>query len=119
MLLRSKLSRDWIHYLPFVTDALNNTPLKKIGFLKPLDIQSEADTIKVESALRSHGLKPLELPTFQEQNENQKSMKLKRKISKLTHFAILILVKISSTNPSMFLYAKTNIVSYCKSSIFL
>ena len=73
MVLRSKLSKDWPNYLPLVTESLNNTPLKKIGFLRPIDIQSEADTIKVENALRSHGLKPLELPTFQEQNENQKN----------------------------------------------
>ena len=43
MILRSKLSKDWPHYLPIVTNSLNNTPLKKIGFLKPCDIQSEAD----------------------------------------------------------------------------
>ena len=89
MLLRSKLSRDWIHYLPFVTDALNNTPLKKIGFLKPLDIQSEADTIKVESALRSHGLKPLELPTFQEQNVNQKKYEAQKKNIQVNTFCYL------------------------------
>ena len=79
MILRSKLSKDWIHYLPIVTEAFNNTPLKKLGFLKPSDIQSEADTIKVENALKSHGLKPIELPTFQEQNKNQQTYEAKAK----------------------------------------
>ena len=79
MILRSKLSKDWPHYLPIVTNSFNNTPLKKIGFLKPCDIQREADNIKVENALKSHGLKPLALPTFQEQNKNQEKYEAKSK----------------------------------------
>lgn len=89
MILRAKLSKDWIHYLPIVTESFNNTPLKKLGYLKPSDIQSEADTIKVESALRSHGLKPLELPTFQEQNENQKKYEAQKKNIQVNTFCYL------------------------------
>ena len=87
--LRSELSKDWIHYLPIVTESLNNTPLKKIGFLKPSDIQSEADTIKVENALRRHSLKPLELPTFQEQNKNQQKYEARSKNIQVNSYCYL------------------------------
>ena len=50
MMLRSELSKDWIHYLPIVTNSLNNSPLESLGFLKPSDIRTEADSIKVDQA---------------------------------------------------------------------
>lgn len=71
MTCRSELSKDWVKFLPIVTEAFNNTPLKKLGFLKPSDIQSETDSVRVNAALKEHGLKQPVLPTFQEQNKNQ------------------------------------------------
>ena len=71
-MLRSELSRDWIHYLPIVTNSLNNSPIESLGFLKPNDIRTEADSAKVDQALQLNGIPSKEtLPTFQEQNENQ------------------------------------------------
>ena len=71
MTLRSELSKDWPHYLPIITKSLNDTPVESLGFLKPSDIKSELDTVKVDEALKLHGLQKRKLPTFQEQNENQ------------------------------------------------
>ena len=66
MMLRSELSKNWIHYLPIVTNSLNNSPLESLGFLKPSDIRTEADSVKVDEALRKNGISPKEsLPTFQ------------------------------------------------------
>ena len=71
-MLRSELSRDWIHYLPIVTNSLNNSPIESLGFLKPNDIRTEADSARVDQALQLNGIPSKEtLPTFQEQNENQ------------------------------------------------
>lgn len=80
MMLRSELSKNWIHYLPIVTNSLNNSPLESLGFLKPSDIRTEADSVKVDEALRKNGISPKEsLPTFQEQNENQKNYEQNKK----------------------------------------
>ena len=79
-MLRSELSKNWIHYLPIVTNSLNNSPLESLGFLKPSDIRTEADSVKVDEALRKNGISPKEsLPTFQEQNENQKNYEQNKK----------------------------------------
>ena len=80
MMLRSELSKDWIHYLPIVTNSLNNSPLESLGFLKPSDIRTEADSIKVDQALALNEITPKEtLPTFEEQNENQKNYEKNKK----------------------------------------
>ena len=79
MVLRSELSKDWIHYLPIVTKSINNTPLKKLGYLRPIDIQTEADSVKVENALKTHGLEKVTLPTYQEQNKNQAKYEANKK----------------------------------------
>ena len=71
MTLWSELSKNWPHYLPIITKSLNDTPVESLGFLKPSDIKSELDSVKVDEALKLHGLNKRNLPTFQEQNENQ------------------------------------------------
>ena len=79
-MLRSELSKDWIHYLPIVTNSLNNSPLESLGFLKPSDIRTEADSIKVDQALALNEITRKEtLPTFEEQNENQKNYEKNKK----------------------------------------
>ena len=79
MTLRSELSKNWPYYLPIITKSLNDTPVESLGFLKPSDIKSELDTVKVDEALKLHGLKKRILPTFQEQNENQRTYEENRK----------------------------------------
>ena len=72
MTLRSELSKNWPYYLPIITKSLNDMPVESLGFLKPSDIKSEADSVKVDEALKSHNLTKRLLPSFQEQNENQR-----------------------------------------------
>ena len=71
--LRSKLSADWPHYLPFVVSALNERPLQKLGFLSPSDIQSSLDDVKVQQALKAHKLKSYSQPDWRTQEKNQSS----------------------------------------------
>ena len=79
MTLRSELSKNWPHYLPIITKSLNDGPVASLGFLKPSDIKSEADSAKVDEALKSHHLTKRVLPTFQEQNENQQRYEANKK----------------------------------------
>ena len=73
MLLRSQLSQDWPHYLPIVTESLNNSPLKKLGYLKPNDVTTEADTVWVEKARKDNHIEVTKLPNFDKQKQNQES----------------------------------------------
>lgn len=70
-LLKSELSKDWVKFLPRVTESLNSSPLERLGFLTPNDVRTEADTVWVEKALKEHNIKRAEIPTFQEQRKNQ------------------------------------------------
>ena len=58
MMLRSELSKNWIHYLPIVTNSLNNSPLESLGFLKPSDIRTEADSVKAYLVEHSYSSGP-------------------------------------------------------------
>ena len=81
MLLRGQLSHNWVKYLPIVTKSLNDSPLKKLGYLTPSDITDPYDSISVDKALKAHNLQPKILPSYKEQQMNQvkaeKSSKLK------------------------------------------
>jgi hypothetical protein len=72
-LLRGSLSQDWVKYLPKVVNDYNNTPIKKLGWLKPNSIQSESDSVKVAKARAENDIKVYSEPTFQAQRENQKT----------------------------------------------
>jgi len=67
MLLRSKLSENWVKYLPIVVKSLNDLPLKKLGFLKPKDIINEASTVAVTEAKKLELIPTFKQPTFDEQ----------------------------------------------------
>jgi len=71
MLMRSKLTNNWPKYLPAVVWALNQRPLKRIGYLKPADINSELDDIKVQEALAEHKIEPFNQPDWRTQEKNQ------------------------------------------------
>jgi len=79
-LLRGTLSQDWPSYIEKIVSDYNNTPLKKISFLKPNEINSKFDSKKIRDALSSQGLHQPNQPTYKdlqgsqetyEQNKNQ------------------------------------------------
>jgi hypothetical protein len=71
MLMRSKLTSNWPKYLQAIVDALNQRPLKRIGYLKPADINSDLDDIKVQQALSDHKIEPYRQPDWRTQEKNQ------------------------------------------------
>ncbi len=67
-LCRVLLTNNWPKYLKTVVQALNNTPNKAIGFLKPSEIKSPLDDPKIDAVV---GV-PEDI-TFQDQIRNQES----------------------------------------------
>lgn len=73
MLMRSKLTTFWSKYLPDVVKALNERPLKRLGYLRPSDVSSPLDAVKVQEARRNHNIKVYEEPDWRTQEKNQKA----------------------------------------------
>ena len=71
MILRSELSKNWVKYVRIVAEQYNNTPLKKLGYLKPNNITSVGDSASVDYNRRQEGVKEEFLqPNFEEQRRN-------------------------------------------------
>ena len=79
MLLRGTLSKNWVAHLEKICDDMNNTPLKRLGWLKPSDINTIGDSIRVDEAKKAHNIPILKEPSFQEQQKNQKTYELDSK----------------------------------------
>ena len=73
LMLRSGLSKDWIKYLPNVVNSYNSTPLKKLGFLKPNDINTEFDSVLVDAKKQQQNISSFQEPTITDQIKNQKT----------------------------------------------
>lgn len=70
MLLRSQLSQNWVKYIQIIVNQYNDTPLKKLGFLKPNDIKSDRDTVSVTLSRKLNGIEAYRQPDFKTQAEN-------------------------------------------------
>jgi len=70
-LLGGILSHDWPFYLEKVVEDYNNTPLKKIGYLKPNQVTSIFDSEKVRNALKSNNILVKDEPDYKTQRKNQ------------------------------------------------
>lgn len=70
-ILRGSLSQDWPAFIENVAIDHNNTPQKKLGFLKPNDINTPYDSAKVTKARQLFNIKSFDLPSFKEQLDNQ------------------------------------------------
>ena len=79
MLLRGTLSKNWVSQLPKICDSFNNTPLKRLGWLKPNDINTLIDAVRVNEAKKKFGIPVLSEPSFKEQQENQISYENNKK----------------------------------------
>lgn len=71
-ILRSNLTQNWIDLLSKICEDYNNTPNKKLGWLKPNDINTIYDSAKVLKAKKELGIKTYHEPSYKEQNLNQK-----------------------------------------------
>ena len=72
MILRGILSQNWPKYLPTVVKSLNDTPLKKLGYLKPNSIHSEIDSVKVQELKKVNSIVTYNEPNIEIQHENKK-----------------------------------------------
>lgn len=70
-ILRDKLSHNWISVLQIVSEQFNDTPQKKIGFLKPKDINSIFDSVLVSESKLENNVKVENYTPYKVQNENQ------------------------------------------------
>ncbi|MBM3938800.1 MAG: hypothetical protein FJ333_09150 [Sphingomonadales bacterium] len=75
MLLRGTLSQNWVKALKIVTHSLNDTPLQRLGWLKPNDINSEVDSVHVDQAKKTFGIDIYKEPNYIEQRQNEESYK--------------------------------------------
>ena len=73
LLLRSQMQHTWVTFLPKVVNSLNNTPLKRLGWLTPNSIHDEASSVFVDEAKRKNDISTEKMPTYSEQQENQQN----------------------------------------------
>lgn len=81
MQLRGSLSKSWVKRLRTITDSLNKTPIRRLGFLRPIDITSEVSSTFVDKAKNDHNVQISKEPTYSEQIENNKSYQGDLKVS--------------------------------------
>lgn len=79
-MLRGSLSQDWPSLINKVSKDYNNTPLKKIGWLKPNDITNISDSVKVNENKKKHNISIYREPNFKAQSENVKAYELKNNL---------------------------------------
>ena len=89
MMLRGILNQNWVKYLSIVVDSLNNTPIKKLGWLKPNMINSEEDSVKVDEAKKAKHIETFSQPDFRTQLKNQKSYEANKKLFQVNDYIYL------------------------------
>lgn len=88
-MLRGTLSQNWTELLNKVCDDYNNTPNKKLGYLKPNEINTIYDSYKVRQEQRKFHIKRFSEPTFKEQRENQTEYDKKTTVLKTNDYVYL------------------------------
>ena len=67
------MKHTWVAFLPKVVESLNNTPLKRLGYLTPNSIHNEASSVLVRNAKKKSNILEYKLPTYQEQKFNEEN----------------------------------------------
>ena len=70
MLLRGTLSQDWVKVLGKVNSGLNDTPIQRLGWLKPNNATSEISSVLIDQAKEKYHIPIVKEPTYSEQKEN-------------------------------------------------
>jgi hypothetical protein len=73
MFMQSELSENWPKFLPIVIANLNNTPVPKLGNIKPIEVNSYLDDYKIREAQLARNITPVLAPTLQERNKNEEN----------------------------------------------
>ena len=88
-LLRGTLNQDWVSALPKTVEALNNTPLKKLGGLTPASINSEIDSVNVSHSKQKQNILTYSEPDFHTQRANQRNYEKEPKLLQTNDFVYL------------------------------
>ena len=73
MTLRGTLNKNWVEVLEKVVNDMNNTPIKKLGFLKPNQVNSEIDSVFVKNAKKSHNIESIDETNWKTQLQNEEN----------------------------------------------
>ena len=73
MTLRGTLNQNWVEVLEKIVNDMNNTPIKRLGFLRPNQIHSEIDSVFVKNAQNNIKLNIYKEPSWKSQFENVKN----------------------------------------------
>ena len=71
MTLRGTLNQNWVESLEKIVSSMNNTQIKRLGFLRPNDITTEIDTVFVRLAQKEHNIEINKEKSLEDQKENQ------------------------------------------------
>ena len=74
-MMRAEISDNWLNYLPYAVNALNQRHLRALGFMSPSDIKSELDDALVRKAQEENNVAVYHQPNYKEQNQNQEDYK--------------------------------------------
>jgi hypothetical protein len=88
-LLRGTLNNNWVKYILNVVKSHNETPLKKLGWLKPSDIHSEFDSVLVQQQKTKFHITTFKEPSFEIQRQNQTISSANRKTLQVNDFVYL------------------------------
>ncbi len=89
MCLRSQLSQNWIKFIKSVVEAHNNTPLEKLGWLRPNQIHSEYDSTLVQQQKLKFNINTFKEPNFEIQRANQKAHSKNKKKLQINDYVYL------------------------------
>lgn len=88
-MLRGSLSQDWSNVITKVAEDYNNTPLKKLGWLKPNDIKTVYDSMLVNSNRKNYNQNIYREPNYKKQIDNQKLFESNTNAIKVGSFVYL------------------------------
>ena len=83
MTLRGTLNKNWIEVLGKCVENMNNTQVKKIGYLKPNQINSEIDSAFVRNAQKRHNIDFYTEPSWKTQLKNEQNYTVDLKLIKI------------------------------------
>jgi hypothetical protein len=89
MALRANLTQNWVKYIQFVVDGHNNTPIKKLGWLKPSQIHSQYDSTIVDSQKKKFNIETYHEPSFENQIKLQKQHEANKSKLQIDDFVYL------------------------------
>jgi len=71
LILQSEQTNNWPKYIKTVVQHLNETPVQKLGYIAPNEINSFLDDYKARDAQLEHSIIPVKGPTLIQRKKNE------------------------------------------------